>query len=138
MKHVAHGSSIRHWHCVSTLCVAVQVVVLVFQPVIQSVICRVSQHDGSGKVTVVVVVPSLVIEEVKFWQAAMAFFCACCAAVVVLAVMELMRYMNNRVVTAYIFGIGKVSNDVEIRIIKDYQPCLSFYKVFLRRENSRA
>lgn len=137
MKHVAHGSSIRHWHCVSTLCVDVQVVVLVFQPVIQSVICRVSQHDGSGK-GMVVVVPSLLIEEVRFWQAAMAaFLCACCAAVVVLAVMELMKYTRNRIVTAYIFGIWKVSNDVETGVIKHYSPCPSFYKVFLRREDLR-
>lgn len=101
----------------STLCVAVQVVVLVFQPVIQSVICRVSQHDGSGKVAMVVAVLSLVIEEVKFWQAAMASFCARCAAVVVLAVIALMRYKRNRVVTAYIFGIEKLTNDAEIGVV---------------------
>lgn len=72
MKHVAHGSSIWHWHRVSTLRVAVQIVVLVFQLVIQSVMSRMSQHDGSGNGRIVVVVPSLVIEEVRFWQAAMA------------------------------------------------------------------
>lgn len=74
MKHVAHGSFMRHWHGVRTLCVAVQIVVLVFQPVIQSAILRVSQHDGSGNGMMVVVVPSLVVEGERFWQAAMAFF----------------------------------------------------------------
>lgn len=72
MKHVAHGSSIRHWHGVRTLCVAVQMVVLVFQFDIQLVMSRVSQHDGLGNSVVVVVVPSLAVEEVRFWQAAMA------------------------------------------------------------------
>ncbi len=72
MKHVAHGSSRRHWHGVSTLCVAVQIVVLVFQFVIQSVMAKVSQHDGLGKGWMVVVVPSLAIDEVRFWQAAIA------------------------------------------------------------------
>ena len=74
MKHVAHGSSIRHWHGVRTLSVALQIVVLVFQPVIQSAMFRVSQHDGSGKGTVLVVVPSLVVEGERSWQAAMASF----------------------------------------------------------------
>ena len=72
MKHVAHGSSIRHWHGVSTLCVAVQMVVVVFQFDIQSVMPRESQHDGLGNSNVVVVVPSPVVEEVRFWQAAIA------------------------------------------------------------------
>lgn len=76
MKHVAHGSSIRHWHGVSMLCVAVQIVVLAFQFVIQSVMSKVSQHDGSAKGEMVVVVPSLLVEEVRFWQAVTAFFLA--------------------------------------------------------------
>ena len=50
---------------------AVQIVVLVFQFVIQSVMPRVSQHDGLGNWEKVVV-PSLETEEVRFWQAAMA------------------------------------------------------------------
>lgn len=47
-------------------------VVLVFQFDIQLVMSRVSQHDGLGNSVVVVVVPSLAVEEVRFWQAAMA------------------------------------------------------------------
>ena len=103
MKHVAHGSSIRHWHGVSTLCVAVQIVVLVFHFVIQSVMSKVSQHDGLGKGRLVVVVPSLMVEEVRFWQAAMASCTARMAAVVVLAVMHFVMYKRNRMVTACIF-----------------------------------
>lgn len=92
---------------------------LVFQSVIQSVMSSLSQHEGSGKARVVVVVPSLVVEDVRFRQAARASCRARWAAVVAFATEHFVKNRRNTIFKACIFFflVGE-SDDVQSKIVE--------------------